>query len=200
MELHLDSVGCPLARYDQRMPQTNTLIFRAAGSSDITAIVALVESAYRGESGQRGWTTETHLLDGRRTDAESVVELIDRVGSQVLLAERDGELVACCHIEQQGESGYFGMFAVNPEQQRVGLGRAVLAEAERIARDVWRVGFMRMSVIEQRAELIAWYERRGYQLTGETRPFPYGQPRFGIPRRDDLRFVWMSKPLQEVAA
>jgi len=182
------------------MPQTNTLIFRAAGSSDITAIVALVESAYRGESGQRGWTTETHLLDGRRTDAESVVELIDRVGSQVLLAERDGELVACCHIEQQGESGYFGMFAVNPEQQRVGLGRAVLAEAERIARDVWRVGFMRMSVIEQRAELIAWYERRGYQLTGETRPFPYGQPRFGIPRRDDLRFVWMSKPLQEVAA
>jgi len=182
------------------MPSPTHLIFRTATSQDVTAIVALVESAYRGESGQRGWTTESHLLDGQRTDTESVVELIVREGSIVLLAEQNGELVACCHIERQGAAGYFGMFAVDPTLQRAGLGRAVLTEAERVAKQEWQATAMRMSVIEQRDELIAWYERRGYQLTGETRPFPYGQPRFGIPLRDDLRFVWMSKPLQEVTA
>jgi len=126
--------------------------------------------------------------------------VIGRADSTVLLAERDGELVACCHLERRGQFGYFGMFAVDPALQMAGLGRRVLAEAERIVREDWRLSDMRMSVIEQRGELIAWYQRRGYQLTGETGAFPYGQPRFGIPRRDDLRFVWMSKPLQEAAA
>ncbi len=174
--------------------------FRVALEADVPSVVALVESAYRGESGARGWTTESHLLDGQRTDAESVAELIARPGSTILLAEREGELVACCHIERQGEQSYFGMFAVSPLLQMAGLGRALLAEAERIAREEWKAVAMRMSVIEQRAELIAWYERRGYRLTGETGPFPYGQPRFGIPRRDDLRFVYMSKPLHEALA
>lgn len=182
------------------MPTSAPPLYRTAVAADVPAIVALVESAYRGESGQRGWTTETHLLDGQRTDAQNVAGLIDRAGSLVLLVEREGELIACCHIEQQDAAGYFGMFAVSPQLQTAGLGRALLAEAERIARDEWQVGTMRMTVIEQRAELIAWYERRGYRLTGETRPFPYGDARFGLPRRDDLRFVWMSKPLREVIA
>lgn len=175
-------------------------MYRAASAADVPAIVALVESAYRGESGLRGWTTETQLIDGQRTDAANVEELIARAGSLVLLAEQEGVLAGCCHVEQQGSQAYFGMFAVSPELQMAGLGRALLAEAERIAREQWQAIAMRMSVIEQRAELIAWYERRGYRLTGETGAFPYGQPRFGIPRRDDLRFVYLSKPLQEVVA
>ena len=182
------------------MSTPSSLLYRAANAADVPAIVALVESAYRGESGLRGWTTETHLLDGQRTDAESVSELIARADSLVLLAERDGVLLACCHIERQHGNGYFGMFAVDPERQMGGLGRALLAEAERVARESWQVPAMRMTVIEQRADLIAWYERRGYALTGETGAFPYGQPRFGIPRRDDLRFVYLSKSLVEVAA
>jgi len=182
------------------MPNDFVPVFRAAGTADIAAIVALVESAYRGESGLRGWTTETHLLDGQRTDVENVSGLLGRDDSIVLLAEREGTLVACCHIERKEGYGYFGMFAVNPELQAGGIGRAVLAEAERLAREQWQMPSMRMTVIEQRADLIAWYERRGYQLTGETQPFPYGQPRFGLPRRDDLRFVCLSKSLHEVAA
>ena len=178
---------------------SHPILYRAAAAADVPAVVALVESAYRGESGLRGWTTETHLLDGQRTDAQNVSELIEKPDSRVLLMERDGALVACCHIERQGGVGYFGMFAVNPELQAAGLGRALLAEAERVARETWQVAAMRMTVIEQRAELIAWYERRGYRRTGETGAFPYGQPRFGIPRRDDLRFIYLSKPL-EVAA
>ncbi|WNL45196.1 GNAT family N-acetyltransferase [Dyella sp. BiH032] len=181
------------------MPTTSLPAFRTATAADIPAIVTLVESAYRGDSGRLGWTTESDLLDGRRTDAEGVAALLDQADSVILLAERDGELLACCHVERQQEAGYFGMFAVNPLLQNGGIGKALLAEAERYAREQWQCLAMRMTVIEQRAELIEWYERRGYQRTGEYRPFPYGDERFGIPRRDDLRFEWMVKTLGCVA-
>lgn len=175
-------------------------VFRAAVVADIDAIVALVESAYRGESGLRGWTTESHLLDGRRTDAADVGALIERADSRLLLAECGGQLKASCHVERQDEVGYFGMFAVDPGEQSSGLGKRVLAEAERIAREEWRCRAMRMTVIVQREELIAWYGRRGYRRTGEYQPFPYGDERFGIPRRDDLRFEVLLKEFAGVAA
>jgi len=182
------------------MSKPHTLRFRAAVTADIPAVVALVESAYRGDSGRRGWTTESDLLDGQRTDAEDVTGLIGVPGSTVLLAEDGDRLLACCHVALKNGAGYFGMFAVNPILQNGGLGKALLAEAERVVRDDWRCTAMRMTVIEQRAELIAWYERRGYRRTGEYAPFPYGQERFGIPLRDDLRFEWLSKTLKETLA
>ncbi|MEO8808654.1 MAG: GNAT family N-acetyltransferase [Rhodanobacter sp.] len=174
--------------------------FRLARIADVPAIVALVESAYRGESGLRGWTTESRLLDGQRTDAADVAGLISRADSGLLLVERDGQLKASCHIERQGTAAYFGMFAVDPLSQDSGLGKRVLAEAERMARDDWHCQGMRMTVIVQREELIAWYERRGYRRTGQFQPFPYGDARFGIPRRDDLRFEVLLKDFAGVPA
>jgi ribosomal protein S18 acetylase RimI-like enzyme len=173
---------------------------RTAVEADIPAIVALVESAYRGDSGRRGWTTESDLLDGQRTDAADVAEAMSRPDSRILLLERDGRLLASCHVERIGEAGYFGMFAVDPTLQAGGLGRHVLGEAERVAREEWGCHRMEMTVIVQRDELIAWYERRGYRRTGTYKPFPYGQERFGIPRRDDLRFELLVKDLVGVAA
>lgn len=173
--------------------EPTSLVFRHALPADIPAIVALVESAYRGESGLRGWTTESHLLDGRRTNDNDVAAVINRPHSCLLLAERDGRLLASCHVERQGKFGYFGMFAVDPSQQGGGLGKTVLAEAERVARERWHCRAMRMTVIVQRNELIAWYERRGYLRTAEYEPFPYGDERFGIPRRPDLRFEVLVK-------
>jgi ribosomal protein S18 acetylase RimI-like enzyme len=179
------------------------LRFRIANAGDVDAIVALTESAYRGDSGRKGWTTEADLLDGQRTDSREVAALIARPDSVILLAERGipaggapgCELLACCHIERQSDAGYFGMFSVSPNGQGSGVGRALLAEAERHARETWHCSAMRMTVIDLRAELIAWYERRGYRRTGEFKPFPYGDPRFGIPKRDDLRFEWLVKSL-----
>ncbi|MEO7065932.1 MAG: GNAT family N-acetyltransferase [Rhodanobacter sp.] len=176
-----------------------TLDFRSANAADVAAVVALVESAYRGDSGRRGWTTESDLLDGRRTDVEAVSGLLQHADDCVLLAESAGQLVASCHIQRQGEWGYFGMFAVDPAQQGGGVGKQVLAEAERLAHERWHCHGMRMTVIEQRTELLAWYLRRGYQRTGEHQPFPYGNERFGIPRRDDLRFEVLVKPFAEEA-
>ncbi|WP_354638425.1 GNAT family N-acetyltransferase [Kitasatospora camelliae] len=172
------------------------LIFRAAEPTDVPELVALIESAYRGDASRVGWTTEADLLDGRRTDEAGVSEVIGREGSVLLVAERDGELLACCHLERRGAAAYFGMFSVRPTRQGGGLGREVLARAERLAREEWAAEEMEMTVIEQRADLIAWYERRGFRRTGEYSPFPYGDERFGIPRRPDLRFERLVKELR----
>ena len=104
-------------------------------------------------------------------------------------------LVACAHVAEDEGHGYFGMFAVAPDLQGGGVGRALLAECERVARDDWGLADMRMTVIDLREELIAYYLRRGYRLTGEHRPFPATDERFGIPLRDDLRFAVLEKRL-----
>jgi ribosomal protein S18 acetylase RimI-like enzyme len=174
------------------------LAFRfAAGADDeIGAIVGLVQSAYRGEASRIGWTTEADLLDGQRTDALAVRGIIAASKGGLLLAEEGGELVGCCQLEwRPNATAYFGMFSVRPQDQGHGLGGAILAEAERIARQDWSADWMSMTVIRQRHDLIAWYRRRGYQPTGETRPFPYGDERFGIPRRPDLEFLVLTKHL-----
>ena len=169
--------------------------FRAATEADIDAIVALVTSAYRGASSRAGWTTEADLLDGARIDPEVLRADIARDGSRVVLAERDGALLACAHVAIEGDAGYFGMFSVVPGLQGGGIGKQVLAECERIVRDDWRLPAMRMTVIDVRDELIAFYQRRGYRRTGITKPFPYGDARFGEPKRDDLRFEVLEKTL-----
>ncbi|MEU3191277.1 N-acetyltransferase [Streptomyces sp. NPDC006992] len=172
------------------------LTFRRADEADIPALTALVESAYRGEASRAGWTTEADLLDGQRTDPEGVAAVVRDPKSILLVVERDGALVACCQLEHRGAEAYFGMFAVSPLLQGGGVGRAVLAEAERTVRAEWGTERMRMQVIRQREELIAWYERRGYRRTGELSPFPYGDERFGLPQRPDLAFELLVKPLE----
>ncbi|MFH8804024.1 GNAT family N-acetyltransferase [Streptomyces sp. NPDC017936] len=174
---------------------TTDLTFRDATEEDVDALVALVESAYRGESSRAGWTTEADILEGQRTDPEGVLDVIKSPHGRLLTAERDGRIIACCQLEHRGDHAYFGMFAVTPTAQGGGLGKAVLAQAEREAREDWGVGEMHMTVISVRDDLIAWYERRGYRRTGRMTPFPYGDERFGVPQRDDLRFELLVKPL-----
>lgn len=169
--------------------------FRRATPADVPAVVALVESAYRGDASRAGWTTEADFLEGRRTDDDEVRELIDRERGMMLLAEEDGTLVACANVAEEDGAGYFGMFSVVPTRQGRGIGSKVLAEAERIVRDEWKLPLMRMTVIDIRDELAAFYVRRGYVRTGKTKPFPYGDERFGVPKRPDLRFEVLEKHL-----
>ncbi|GHH93382.1 GNAT family N-acetyltransferase [Streptomyces capillispiralis] len=169
--------------------------FRDATEADVDALVALIESAYRGESSRAGWTTEADILQGQRTDPEGVLEVIRSPDSRLLTVEREGRIVACCQLEHRGPHAYFGMFAVSPALQGAGLGRTIIAEAERRARETWGADEMHMTVISVREDLIAWYERRGYRRTGRMTPFPYGDERFGIPQRDDLRFELLVKEL-----
>ncbi|MCG7527578.1 GNAT family N-acetyltransferase [Streptomyces sp. OfavH-34-F] len=174
---------------------TGELTFRDATEADIPALVELIESAYRGDSSRTGWTSEADLLQGQRTDPQGVREVVESPESRLLVVERDGVPVACCQLEHRGEAAYFGMFAVRPALQGAGLGKVVIAEAERIVREGWGVTEMHMTVISVREELVAWYERRGYRRTGRMFPFPYGDERFGIPQREDLAFELLVKTL-----
>ncbi|GAB3484872.1 GNAT family N-acetyltransferase [Nocardiopsis coralliicola] len=175
---------------------------RTAHEGDAAALVALINSAYRGEGSKQGWTTEADLLGGQRIDAAGVRELLAQPRTAVLAVDGDGGgITACCEVKGDADSAdgsgdaYFGMFSVGPAAQGRGLGGILLAEAERYAAGTWGARRMRMLVIRQRAELIAWYERRGYARTGRTEPFPYGDERFGLPRRDDLEFIELTKDL-----
>lgn len=169
--------------------------FRTATAQDVVALVALVESAYRGDASRAGWTTEADILEGQRTDPDGVLDVITKENSRLVVVESAGEIVACCQLEHRGEHAYFGMFAVRPTLQGAGLGKLVIAEAERFAAQQWAVAEMHMTVISLRADLIAWYERRGYVRTGEMSPFPYGDERFGEPKRDDLEFELLTKKI-----
>jgi ribosomal protein S18 acetylase RimI-like enzyme len=174
------------------------LTYRYASPADGPAVVAPVDSAYRGGESLAGWTSEAELIEGQRTDLAMVSALITEAGTHVLLAEEAGVLQVCCELKEPatvGGAAYFGMFAVRPSLQRGGYGRSFLAEAERIARDEFRAASMEMTVIGQRESLIAWYERRGYQRTGERKPFPYGDERFGAPKVAGLEFVTLAKRL-----
>lgn len=169
--------------------------FRAAVASDIPDLLALIQSAYRGDSSRVGWTTEADLLDGQRTDVDVLAADLANPRLTVLYAKDDDGPLACAAVTDKGDGlAYFGMFAVRPAAQGARIGSTLLTAAEEFARGFGAVR-MEMTVIAQRVDLIEWYRRRGYELTGERAPFPYSDERFGLPRRDDLEFVVLARPL-----
>jgi len=162
----------------------------------VDAIVALVNSAYRGESSRAGWTTEADILGGQRTDAEEIEDLIAKAGSVFLLCLLEHEIIGTAHIQRQdGVVVYVGMLVIKPGLQGQGLGRRFLVETERYAQVNWEAEKIQMQVITLRHELIAYYERCGYRRTGEFRPFPATEPRFGLPKVDGLKFEVLEKAL-----
>jgi ribosomal protein S18 acetylase RimI-like enzyme len=169
---------------------------RDAVASDIPSLHALIESAYRGEASRAGWTTEADLLDGQRTDPEELAAILADPVQALLTAWRDGHLIGCVLIADRGEgTGYFGMLSISPVLQGSGLGRRLVETAHAALADRFGARRVRISVFPQRVTLIAWYERLGYRPTGDTLPFPYDNPRFGRPRRDDLYFVVLQRVL-----
>jgi len=181
------------------------MIFAPALDSEFPAIVALVNSAYRGQGAQAGWTTEAGYIDGQRIDLESLKQDLADAPDAVLLTlrdEADGPLLGCVWIEpdgdvaegdaQGGPAWYLGMLTIRPDLQDRQLGRALLAHGEAYAAGLGAKR-VRMTVVHLRDTLIAWYQRRGYALTGETKPFPVGE-RFGKPQRE-LSFVVLEKTL-----
>lgn len=173
------------------------LTIRRAGESDIAAVHQLVEGAYRGGSARGGWTHEADLLGGQRTDEAAIADMLADSSQFILVATApasESALVGCVHVQDKGEGlAYLGLLSVAPARQADGLGRRLIAAAEAEAIAAFAARRMEMTVIRQRSELIDYYIRRGYRPTGETRPFPYGDERFGQPRVGDLSFVVLAR-------
>ena len=172
------------------------MIIDTATPDDLEPLLVLVHKAYRGDSARAGWTHESDLLDGMRTDHAALAEIVADPAQRLLVA-RDGDDLAGCIVltDKGGALAYIGMVTVDPVRQAAGLGRQLLDAVEAEARAAFGATRAEMTVISQRTELIAWYERRGYVRTGERRPFPAADPRFGLPKRDDLEFVVLEKRL-----
>lgn len=163
---------------------------RLATLADLPALKALVESAYRGDSARGGWTHEADLLEGERISAEELAAQLTNEAVRVLVLTHDnGRLAATVSITDLGEGiAYLGMLAVDPAQQAGGLGRTLIADAQDWAARDFSAHTMRMTVISNRSELIAYYIRRGYVDTGRTCPFP-------VEAGSHLSMVVLEKPI-----
>ena len=161
---------------------------------DATALDQLVNSAYRGDSSRQGWTTEADLLDGTRTDAAAIEEIIRRPGYVILKCMENNQLLGCVELHQDGDKLYLGMLTVRPDLQGKGIGKVLLRAAEEAALRM-NCRLIYMTVISVRQELIDWYQRHGYKPTGERKPFAFNDPRFGQPKMK-LEFIVLEKSLR----
>ena len=166
---------------------------RTATADDVERLVELINGAYRGDASKRGWTTEADLLHGQRTDAAELASLIARPDSVILLGERNGAMIASVLLQHDEDSAYLGMLVVDPVQQAVGLGKQIMRAAEDLVQREWDAKRMWMTVLIQRTELIAFYERRGYRRTGRFEPWP--SEALSVPQVDGLMFEVLEKDL-----
>lgn len=146
---------------------------RLATHDDLSRLHPVIERAYRGDSARAGWTHEADLLDGSRTDLATLEALVANPAECLLIALNDGAPIGCVQVSDRGDGlAYLGLLCIEPTLQTGGLGKLLIDAAEQLARDAFAAWAIEMTVIENRTELIAYYERRGYVRTPERRDFP----------------------------
>ena len=168
-----------------------TANIKIATVSDAPRLNQLVNSAYRGDASRQGWTTEADLLDGTRIDEAAIRDLIARPDTTVLTYWEEDALLGCVELRISEKKLYLGMLSVKPDTQGKGIGKKLMAAAEDHARSQG-IPVIFMTVISARKELIDWYVRHGYRLTGERKPFVVPDQRWGIPKQN-LEFVVLEK-------
>jgi ribosomal protein S18 acetylase RimI-like enzyme len=164
-----------------------------AETNDAAEIAALVNSAYRGDHAKKGWTTEADMIDGTRTDAAALTDIMKQPGSTILKYQRDGKIIGCVELDIVTNKLYLGMLTVEPSIQGGGIGKQLLAAAENFGKKNGCSSVF-MTVITIRTELIDWYQRHGYVDTGERKPFHFNDERFGRPK-SQLEFLVLEKDL-----
>jgi len=158
---------------------------------DIPALTTLINSAYRGETSKKGWTTEAHLLEGKRTTEEELKEIIQDPKNTFLKFTENDQIIGSVLLVEKEHQLYLGMLTVSPELQNAGIGKKLLAEGEKQAKTLGLSSII-MTVVSVRAELIAWYKRHGYVETGEKEPFPSSDIHINI-SDNPLEFIYLEK-------
>ena len=172
-------------------------MLKEAAINDAEQIAQIVNQAYRPKAGEGGWTHESGLVSGQRIHAQQVASLM-RKNSVVLLAYEACTLIGCVHVEHVGSYCHIGMLTTTPSLQNKGVGKTLLTAAENLAVSRYGAEGFKMSVLSSRPELLAYYERRGYRLSGSTYPYP-AQAGFGKPIDPNLRLLELIKPYRALA-
>jgi len=168
--------------------------FRIAGVDDSEKVCSLINSVYRGENSKKGWTTEAYMLDGIRIDIPSLKKTINKKDNVIILAMYENQIIGCVHLETKGNKCHLGMLSVDVNYQDKGIGKKIMEHSEEYAKNVMKCTEMEMKVIGKRKELIDFYIRRGYKITGESEPFLLNT-HFGEPKSSDLYFEYLTKDL-----
>jgi ribosomal protein S18 acetylase RimI-like enzyme len=182
-----------LWRLAKREPMPDR-VFRLANPSELGALAAFVNQAYRGDSSRSGWTTEADYLDGTRTAPHLLEPFCHREELWVFERESDGRFVGCFCLARAQKTAELGMLTIDPSQQNMGLGREMLTRAEELSIQAGCTS-LKISVISLRRELIAYYERRGFYDTGQRIAFPASDPAYGQPKQP-LQLIVMEKSLR----
>ncbi|WP_264529664.1 GNAT family N-acetyltransferase [Flavobacterium sp. N502540] len=162
-----------------------------ASLEDIPVLTTLINSAYRGETSKKGWTTEANLLKGKRTDEQEMTEIFLDPKNTLLKYTENDTIIGSVLLVEKGQQLYLGMLTVSPELQNSGIGKKMLAEAENHAKALGLSSII-MTVISVREELVAWYKRHGYVDTGEREAYPENEIRVTISKKP-LEFIYLEK-------
>ncbi|QDW20929.1 GNAT family N-acetyltransferase [Flavobacterium sp. KBS0721] len=160
---------------------------------DIPSLNILINSAYRGETSKKGWTTEAHLLEGKRTSEEELTAIILDPKNTFLKFTENDQIIGSVLLVEKEHQLYVGMLTVSPELQNSGIGKKMLAEAENHAKSLG-LSTLSMTVVSVRAELIAWYKRHGYVDTGKREAFPSSDIHINISDKP-LEFIYLEKKI-----
>ncbi len=164
-----------------------------ASFADVSSLNKLINSAYRGESSKKGWTTEANILEGKRTTEDELIEIIQDQKNTILKYSKNNEIIGCVLLEEKMNELYIGMLTVSPELQNSGIGKKLMQQAEIYAADL-SLSKIVMTVISVREELISWYKRNGFVDTGLREPFPVSDV-FSQTANEPLEFMVLEKKI-----
>ena len=164
-----------------------------ATAEDVSSLNQLINSAYRGESSKKGWTTEANILEGKRTTEAELIEIIQNKKNTFLKYSENNQILGCVLLKKKEDELYLGMLTVSPELQNSGIGKKLMQQAEIYATTLGLSKIV-MTVISVREELISWYKRNGYVDTGAREPFPVSDV-FSQTSNDPLEFMVLKKKI-----
>ncbi|MGB3620585.1 GNAT family N-acetyltransferase [Ketobacter sp. MCCC 1A13808] len=163
--------------------------------SDVPELTQLINDAYRGSSGSRRWTSESHLVQGDRISERQLADLIegaafDLISARSASVQKIDSILGCIGVTYFDHLCEFGTFAIRPDYHGSGIGKALLAYAENRVKS--RCRHFQVVVLEANTRLIHFYQKLGYTLVGESIPYPVHLD-VGIPKTPELKLVVLRK-------
>lgn len=145
---------------------------RPATSADLPALQALIQQAYRGPTAARSWSHEGELPVGERVSIDTLKHVFRRSDTELSVAAIQSRLIGSYLLEQDMPGRCtISLLSVDPELQGHGLGDRLLQHAEALAEDTFSARELRIEVLQSKSKLRAYYNRRGYACTGESRNY-----------------------------